>query len=145
MPSLVAIGDVHFGRTSARLELALADGGMLPGTLGPTEAWRAAVDLALRGRPDAVLYTGGIVEGERDRFEAYRALEAAVHRLIDTGIAALHVAGNHDAQAFPRRAARLPAIRLPGVVEWWELAEVEGAGVLGRGSGRRSKGPVQCV
>ena len=87
---LLAVGDIHLGRTPSRLPPELADRAR---ELGPAEAWRRAVNAAIAAEVGAVLLAGDVVERDDDFFEAYRELSQGVKRLTDAGIAVIGVAG----------------------------------------------------
>ena len=117
---LLAVGDMHLGRTPSRLPPALR-----ASELGPAEAWRRAVDHALDRGVTAVLLAGDVVDRDDDFFEAYRALESGVKRLSEGGIAVIGVAGNHDVQVLPRLVRHIPQFRLLGERGRWESCRIE--------------------
>ena len=120
---ILAVGDMHLGRTPSRLppELHAPD-------LGPAEGWRRTVDAALDLEVRAVLLAGDVVDRDDDFFEAYRALEGGVRRLADAGIDVVGVAGNHDVMVLPRLARHIPRFGLLGAGGKWESRRVgEGA------------------
>ena len=108
---LLAVGDIHLGRTPSRLPEELAGRAR---ELGPAEAWRRAVDAAIKAGVNAVLLAGDVVEKEDDFFEAYRELSQGVGRLTDAGIAIVGVAGNHDVRMLPRLAEQMSQFQLLG-------------------------------
>lgn len=112
--SLLCVGDMHLGRRPTRLPRQRT---LDPAELGPEVAWERAVDVALDRRVAAVLLAGDVVERIEDRFHAFSALERGVARLVDGGIRVIAVVGNHDVEALPRLAARIPAVELLGVGE----------------------------
>ena len=116
---ILAVGDIHLGRTPSRLppELHAPD-------LGPAEGWRRTVDAALELDVQAVLLAGDVVDREDDFFEAYRALEGGVRRLADADIDVIGVAGNHDVMVLPRLARHIPRFRLLGGDGKWESCRV---------------------
>ena len=118
---ILAVGDMHLGRTPSRLppELHAPE-------LGPAEAWRRAVAAALDSDVKAVLLAGDVVDREDDFFEAYRALERGVRKLADAGIDVIGVAGNHDVKVLPRLARHIPQFRLLGGGGQWESCRVDG-------------------
>ena len=117
---LLAVGDIHLGRTPSRLppELHAPD-------LGPAEAWRRSVATALEHGVKAVLLAGDVVDRDDDFFEAYKALESGVRRLSDAGIDVVGVAGNHDVKVLPRLARHIPQFRLLGEGGKWESRRIE--------------------
>ncbi len=116
---ILAVGDMHLGRTPSRLP---AD---LPAReLGPAEAWRRTVDAAIEHEVAAVLLAGDLVDRDDDFFEAYRELETGVRRLTTAGIEVIGVAGNHDLKVLPRLAEHIPAFRLLGRNGTWESCSV---------------------
>lgn len=124
---LLAVGDLHLGRRARRLPPSF---GSNAEELTPEAAWRACVKLAQERDVDAVLLAGDVVERIEDRFRAYTALEAGVSELTEAGIRVLGVTGNHDVEALPRLAARLPKFELLGAGGRWERADL-GNGALG--------------
>ena len=118
---ILAVGDMHLGRTPSRLP-----GDLSARELGPAAAWRRTVDTALQTGVAAVLLAGDLVDRDDDFFEAYRELEAGVRRLTDAGVAVMGVAGNHDLQVLPRLAAQIPDFRLLGRNGTWESCPIPG-------------------
>jgi DNA repair exonuclease SbcCD nuclease subunit len=60
------------------------------------EAFRRAVDLAIREDVHAFLIAGDLFDGERLSFSTERFLLEQLHRLGDHGITTVYAAGNHD-------------------------------------------------
>jgi len=120
---ILAVGDMHLGRTPSRLppELSASD-------LGPVEAWRRAVAHALDCGVRAVVLAGDVVDRDDDFFEAYRALEEGVRGLAGAGIDVIGVAGNHDVKVLPRLTRHIPQFRLLGEGGQWESCRIEGDG-----------------
>ena len=118
---LLAVGDVHLGRTPSRLPEELAQRAR---DLGPVGAWGRTVDVAIAAKVRAVLLAGDVVERENDFFEAYRELEQGVRRLTEVGIEVIGVAGNHDVKALPRLAAQIPEFRLLGAAGQWQSRQI---------------------
>ena len=118
---LLAVGDMHLGRTPSRLPPDLR-----ASELGPAEAWRRTVDHAHGRGVQAVLLAGDVVDRDDDFFEAYRALESGVRRLADAGIDVVGVAGNHDVRVLPRLVRHIPQFRLLGEGGRWESCRIEG-------------------
>ena len=114
---ILAIGDMHLGRTPSRLPPDLAGRAK---DFGPAEAWRRAVDTALESGVRAVLLAGDVVEREDDFFEAYRRLSEGVERLTAQGVEVIGVAGNHDVKVLPRLAGQIPGFRLLGAGGKWQ-------------------------
>ena len=120
---VLAVGDIHLGRTPSRLPSDLS-----ARELGPAEAWRRTVEVALEAEVAAVLLAGDVVDREEDFFEAYRELESGVRRLADGGIAVIGVAGNHDVEVLPRLARHIPRFRLLGSGGRWESCRIAAGG-----------------
>lgn len=119
---ILFVGDIHLGKSPSRIPEKLQSA-----ELSPAAAWRNTVDHALRTRVDAVVLAGDVIEGIHDRFEAFPDLEEGVRRLTEAGIEVFGVAGNHDVEALPRIAERLPTFRLLGAGGNWEPATVHGS------------------
>ena len=117
---ILAVGDMHLGRTPSRLPPQLH-----ARELGPAEAWRRTVTAALDHGVKAVLLAGDVVDRDDDFFEAYKALENGVRRLSDAGIDVIGVAGNHDVKVLPRLARHIPQFRLLGEGGTWESCRIE--------------------
>ncbi|CAN5905242.1 hypothetical protein BH23ACT11_BH23ACT11_16730 [soil metagenome] len=77
---LLAIGDLHLGRTPSRLPDELAD---RVRDLGPVGAWQRIVDEAIDGGVHVAVLAGDVVEGEYDFFEAYRELDTGIRHLLE--------------------------------------------------------------
>lgn len=114
---ILAVGDIHLGRTPSRLPDELASRAR---ELGPAGAWKRTVDVAIGGDVRAVLLAGDVVERENDFFEASRELERGVRRLTEEGIEVIGVAGNHDVKVLPRLAKNIPEFQLLGAGGQWE-------------------------
>ncbi|MDE0061876.1 MAG: metallophosphoesterase [Gammaproteobacteria bacterium] len=114
---ILAVGDIHLGRTPSRLPSELAERAK---EFGPAEAWRRSVDKALECGVRAVLLAGDVVEREDDFFEAYRELSSGVERLTEKGVEVIGVAGNHDVKVLPRLANQIPSFRLLGAGGEWQ-------------------------
>ena len=120
---LLAVGDMHLGRTPSRLPDELAPQAR---ELGPAGAWERAVKAATEAGVRAVLLAGDVVEKENDFFEAYRELEQGVRCLTEAGTEVIGVAGNHDVKVLPRLARHIPAFRLLGADGRWESHRIAG-------------------
>ena len=120
---LLAVGDIHLGRTPSRLPADLS-----ARELGPAEAWRRTVEAAVESGASAVLLAGDVVDRDEDFFEAYRQLESGVRRLADADIAVVGVAGNHDVEVLPRLARHIPEFRLLGAGGRWESCRIASRG-----------------
>ena len=120
---VLAVGDMHLGRTPSRLppELHAPD-------LGPAAAWRRTVAAAVDQGVKAVLLAGDVVDRDDDFFEAYRALESGVSTLADAGIDVIGVAGNHDVKVLPRLVRHILQFRLLGEGGRWESCRIESDG-----------------
>ncbi len=118
---ILAIGDIHLGRTPSRLPPQLADRAR---QLGPAEAWRRCVEKALQCGVRAVLLAGDVVEREDDFFEAYRELSSGVERLTERGVEVIGVAGNHDVRVLPRLARQTDGFRLLGAGGDWQCHQI---------------------
>lgn len=125
---VLAVGDMHLGRTPSRLPRELGERAQL---LGPAESWRRSVDIALEAEVEAVLLGGDVVEREDDFFEAYRHLDRGVRRLAEAEVTVIGVAGNHDVKVLPRLAEQIPEFQLLGKGGTWQQHEItDGADVL---------------
>lgn len=120
---LLCTGDVHLGRRPTRLPE-----GVDPRALGPAEAFRRFVQLALARRAHAVVLTGDVVDAGNRFYEAYAVLQAGVKKLLDGGVPVFAVAGNHDHDVLARLADEVPGFRLLGRGGRWEEAAVPGEG-----------------
>ncbi len=118
---ILAVGDIHLGRTPSRLPEELAHRSR---DLGPAGAWERTVKVAIDAGVKAVLLAGDVVERENDFFEAYRELEQGVQKLTGTGIEVIGVAGNHDVKVLPRLAEHIPEFRLLGKDGQWQSCRI---------------------
>ena len=121
---ILAVGDMHLGRTPSRLPQELSGQAR---ELGPAGVWQRTVDVAIAHRVRAVLLAGDVVERENDFFEAYRELEQGVQRLSEAGVEVIGVVGNHDVKVLPRLAEQLPEFRLLGKQGEWESCQIADA------------------
>ncbi len=119
---LLCTGDVHLGRRPTRLP-----DGVDPRPLGPAEAFRRFVDLALQRRVHAAVLTGDVVDAGNRFYEAYAVLQSGVKRLLDADVPVFAVAGNHDHDVLARLADEVNGFRLLGRDGQWEEAAVVGA------------------
>lgn len=79
------------------------------------EAFRNAVDLAIREDVHAFLVAGDLFDGERLSFQTERFLLEQANRLGDHGITVVYATGNHDPGApttGPRSLAWPPSVRV---------------------------------
>ena len=118
---ILAVGDIHLGRTPSRLPVEFTSQAR---DLGPAKAWERTVSVAVKAGVKAVLLAGDVVERENDFFEAYRELERGVRRLTEAGIKVIGVAGNHDVKVLPRLARHLPEFQLLGEDGRWQSCRV---------------------
>lgn len=118
---ILAVGDIHLGRTPSRLPEELAHRSR---DLGPAGAWERTVKVAIDAGVKAVLLAGDVVEGENDFFEAYRELKQGVQRLTEASIDVIGVAGNHDVKVLPRLTDHIPEFRLLGAGGQWESCRI---------------------
>ena len=120
---ILAVGDMHLGRTPSRLPP-----GLHAPELGPAEAWHRTVATAVDQGVKAVLLAGDVVDRDDDFFEAYRALESGVSTLAGAGIDVIGVAGNHDVKVLPRLVRHIPRFRLLGEGGRWESCRIAEGG-----------------
>jgi len=118
---LLCTGDVHLGRRPTRLPE-----GVDPRALGPAEAFRRFVQLALTRRVHAAVLTGDVVDAGNRFYEAYAVLQAGVKKLLDGGVPVFAVAGNHDHDVLARLADEVDGFHLLGRGGEWEEAAVPG-------------------
>ncbi len=123
---ILLVGDIHLGRRPPGLEDVLPALGLEAHELSASAAWNAAVTWAIERNHRAVVLAGDVVEGVRDRFEAYAHLQRGASRLAEAGIPVFAVAGNHDVEALPRLADRLPEVTLLGRGGRWECVPIPG-------------------
>ena len=118
---ILAVGDIHLGRTPSRLPAELA---VRARNFGPAVAWERTVDAAVEAGVRAVLLAGDVVDRDDDFFEAYGELARGVRRLAEEDIAVAGVAGNHDVKVLPRLAKEIPEFTLLGAGGRWEATEI---------------------
>ncbi len=109
------VGDMHLGRRPTGVPEAIADAT----PLGPEEAWRRTVQLAIAQRVDAVALAGDLVHQDNARFEAFGHLQPGVEQLAAAGIAVCAVAGNHDTDSLPGLAGLIEGFHLLGSGGTW--------------------------
>ena len=124
MPTrLLAVGDIHLGRTSSRLPATPS-----ANELGPAAALHLAVQSAVSLNVTAVLLAGDVADDTRDIYHALGVLTDELRPLTDHGIEVLAVAGNHDHDVLPRLEKVVPNLRLLGAGGRWETVTIEGDG-----------------
>ncbi len=121
---LLFVGDIHLGRRPGSLPADLGRFALTPRDVSPVAAWLTTVDRAISLGVDAIVLAGDVVNGLRDRFEAYAPLRVGVEKLIRAGVAVYAVAGNHDVEALPRLARQIPEFKLLGAAGVWESVRV---------------------
>src|SRR5690625_1655009 len=119
---------MHLGRALAALPEDLRSRAR---ELGPEQAWKDAVRLAIEEQVDAVLLAGDLVDNSRDFFVAYGHLKKGAEALAAEGIEILAVAGNHDTEILPRLAASIDRLQLVGEGGKWQAVELDELVVLG--------------
>lgn len=128
MTTLLAVGDIHLGRTPAALHPDLSG---RAAELGPELAWSRAVTEAINRSVDAVVLAGDVVDRSRDLLVAYGDLKSGVDKLATAGIPVLAVAGNHDTLVLPRLAREIEALHLLGGDGRWQEKTVGKLTVIG--------------
>ena len=128
MTDLLAVGDIHLGRSPAALHPDLHH---RRAELGPEAAWSRCVDFAIERGVDGVLLAGDVVERSRDLLVAYGDLKQGVERLTSASIPVLAVAGNHDTLVLPRLADEIAGLRLLGAGGQWQMEAVGQVKILG--------------
>lgn len=123
---ILLVGDLHLGRRPTGLEEVLEILRLDARRLSAAAGWEATVGWAVDHGVRAVILAGDVVEGLRDRFEAYVHLQSGASRLAEAGIPLFAVAGNHDVEALPRLADRVPEVTLVGRGGRWELFPIPG-------------------
>lgn len=121
---ILATSDIHIGRIPS-----VPDNGL---TLTGRDAWNAVVAKAIAQGVYAVVLAGDVVEHDNAWFEAYGALTSGLNDLKKKGIRVFGVAGNHDADVFPRLADDCKdSIRLLGLGGKWEAVDCDGVKIVG--------------
>lgn len=128
MTTLLAVGDIHLGRTPGALHPDLAG---RASRLGPEAAWSRAVAEAVKRQVDAVVLAGDVVERSRDLLVAYGDLKQGVEQLAAAGIRVLAVAGNHDTLVLPRLAREIDSLELLGADGRWQEKSVGNLSIVG--------------
>ena len=94
----------------------------------PRRAWRALVSEAIAEKVDAVALTGDVVDQDNRFYEAFSQLQDGVRKLVDSGIAVVAVAGNHDFDVLGRLTGHIDGFHLLGRGGKWQTITVDGAG-----------------
>lgn len=100
---LILTGDLHLGRSSARMPESLH-----PNELRAATAWSRIVDLAIQEQVSVVCLSGDVVDEDNKFWEAFGPLERGIRRLAEANIRTIAVAGNHDFDVLVRLADQLP-------------------------------------
>ncbi|MBL8863590.1 MAG: metallophosphoesterase [Planctomycetes bacterium] len=124
---LLAVGDIHLGRTPGSVPKDVAATRAERDALGPREAWRRTVEAAIEERAQAVLLLGDVVDDEERYLEGWGPLRSGVERLLAHEIQVFAVAGNHDVRILPQLARDVPGLRLVGADGHWEAVDLAGA------------------
>ena len=117
---ILAIGDVHLGRSCSGVPDVVSSWGIDPRELTPAAALKLATDYSIDHKVDAVLFAGDVVESTNARFEAMLPLEECIRRLLGSGIEVFAVAGNHDFEALRRLTDLVEGFTLLGANGKWE-------------------------
>ncbi len=128
MTKILALGDIHLGRTPAALHPDLA---AQAAGLGPETAWSLSVTEAVKREVDAVVLAGDVVERSRDLLVAYGDLKSGVEKLAAAGIPVFAVAGNHDTLVLPRLADEIESLQLLGAQGRWQEQSVGKLSIIG--------------
>lgn len=128
MPTrFLCCADVHVGRVSSCLN---APTNVDLSTMG---ALTRLVDAAIEGNAAGLLIAGDLFDGLTAFYSHRNAVAAQFERLKEKGIAAVAVAGNHDAVALPAFAKSFPncGLQVIGLGGQWQHVEVAGTVVYG--------------
>lgn len=128
MTTLLAVGDIHLGRSPAAIHPDLAS---KAAELGPEAAWSRTVTEAINRGVDGVLLAGDVVDRSRDLLVAYGDLKNGVEKLATAGIPVLAVAGNHDTLVLPRLAGEIHALQLLGAEGRWQEKTLGELSIIG--------------
>ena len=109
---LLAASDLHIGRIPSLPDQSHAVTGC--------SAWEALIQCALDYKVDALLLAGDVVQADNAWLEAFGALLPGLARLKEAGIQVVAVAGNHDAEVFPRVGQYSDAMIILGQQGRWE-------------------------
>ncbi len=134
MTRLLAVGDLHLGRTPSALHPDLQ---ARRAELGPEAAWTRCVTAAIDQAVDGVVMAGDVVERSRDLLVAYGDLRQGIDRLAAAGIPVVAVAGNHDTLVLPRLAAEIDNLQLLGAGGSWQERRIGQLRILGWSFPRR--------
>ncbi|WP_320127508.1 DNA repair exonuclease [uncultured Sphaerochaeta sp.] len=119
---IIACSDIHIGRIPA-----VQGRQNLNGHVG----WDAIVEKAIALEVDALVLSGDIVEKDNAWFEAYGPLVKGLENLKKAGIEVFAVAGNHDANIFPRLAKEEKQVHLLGLKGTWDHIDYNGVRFIG--------------
>ncbi len=119
--------DVHVGRVSSCLN---SPTNVDLTTMG---ALTRLVDAAIEGGAAGLLIAGDLFDGLTAFYSHRNAVAAQFERLKERGIAAIAVAGNHDALALPAFAKSFPdcGLQVIGLEGRWQPVEVAGTVIYG--------------
>jgi DNA repair protein SbcD/Mre11 len=124
---ILFVGDMHLGVLPSHVPEHLAVSHQIRAReLGPAEAWKRVVDIAIEKQVHAVALAGDLVESTNALFEAIGPLESGVRRLDQANIPVVAVAGNHDTEALPRLAGMIDSLHLLGPQGTWSSHVING-------------------
>ncbi|MDR9433624.1 MAG: DNA repair exonuclease [Spiribacter sp.] len=121
---LLAMGDLHLGRSPTRLPSSLASQAI---AFAPRTAWTRCIDLAIAESVTAVILAGDVVESVHDYFEALGELQAGVAKLARHNIRTIAVSGNHDVDVLPKLTAQIAECELLGATGQWQSTVIGSA------------------
>jgi DNA repair exonuclease SbcCD nuclease subunit len=133
MARLVALGDVHLGRS--HLAHLRDDRGRNVREEDFLRSFTWGVDETIRQEPDGFLWLGDIFDHARPSYRTFAQVLAGLQRLDDAGLHGVAISGNHDTPRIRGTGSPYDALErvFPGVAFAWRMealrADVAGVAV----------------
>jgi DNA repair protein SbcD/Mre11 len=104
---VAAIGDAHLGRSYLPYTV---EGGVNQREWDFERSFESAVELALRQKPDVLVWLGDIFDHPAPHYRSFRVAQRALAAIRDHGIPAVVISGNHDTPRLPGRGSPYSAL-----------------------------------
>ncbi len=104
---VAAIGDAHLGRSYLPYTV---EGGVNQREWDFERSFEAAVELALKQKPDVLIWLGDIFDHPAPHYRSFRVAQRALAAIRDHGVPAVLISGNHDTPRLPGRGSPYSAL-----------------------------------
>ncbi len=104
---VAAIGDAHLGRSYLPYTV---EGGVNQREWDFERSFEAAVDLALKQKPDVLIWLGDIFDHPSPHYRSFRVAQRGLAAIRDHGVPVVLISGNHDTPRLPGRGSPYSAL-----------------------------------